>query len=234
MRSRLILGLLSLPLIVSAHFHMLYPSPRSDEDDSEATFPCGGFAISKNRTQLSTVAFPLALEMGHDRTVIQVLLAVGNDPGDNFNIVLEPTFQQQGEGSFCLPTVHLPASLNLTAGTNGTIQVVTDGEGGGGLYVCADVTFDSVPSTTTLPSVCTNGTGVTAFPLDNPINANESTADGQSQDSSSASPSSSASQSASSTSTQTGAVGSSTNHAAMNSVGWGLFGAAILGGVALI
>ena len=135
MISHLILGLLSLPLIVSAHFHMLYPSPRSDEDDSEATFPCGGFALSKNRTQLSTVAFPLALEMGHDRSVIQVLLAVGNDPGDNFNIVLEPTFQQQGEGPFCLPTVRLPASLNLTAGTNGTIQVVTDGEGGGGLYV---------------------------------------------------------------------------------------------------
>lgn len=130
-----ILGLLSLPLLVSAHFHVIYPSSRSDEDDSEGTFPCGGFALSDNRTQLSNVAFPLALEMGHDRSVIQVLLALGNDPGDNFNIVLEPTFQQQGEGAFCLPTVRLPADLNITAGTNGTIQVVTDGEGGGGLYV---------------------------------------------------------------------------------------------------
>lgn len=130
-----LLGLLSLPVLASAHFHMLYPTPRSDVDDTEATFPCGGFAVSANRTVVSTSSFPVALEMGHDRTVIQMLLALGNQPGDDFNITLEQTFQQQGEGDFCLPTVKLPKDLNLADGTNGTLQVVTDGEGGGGLYI---------------------------------------------------------------------------------------------------
>lgn len=130
-----LLAALSLPLLATAHFHILYPTPRSDVDDTEPTFPCGGFPVSKNRTLVSNSVIPVALEMGHDRTVIQMLLALGNDPGDNFNITLEQTFQQQGEGDFCLPTVKIPTDLNITDGTNGTLQVVTDGEGGGGLYV---------------------------------------------------------------------------------------------------
>ena len=112
---------------------MLYPTPRSDVDDSEATGPCGGFAMSDNRTTVSTGNFPVALEMGHDRTVIQMLLALGNNPGDNFNITLKQTFQQQGEGDFCLPQVQISSDLGIMDGMNGTLQVVTDGEGGGGV-----------------------------------------------------------------------------------------------------
>lgn len=130
-----LLALLALPLLVSAHFHMLYPTPRSDDDDTEPKFPCGGFPVSDNRTTVSSTAFPLALEMGHDRTVVQVLLGLGNNVGDAFDITLRQTFQQQGEGAFCLPTVQIPTDLNITDGTNATLQVVTDGEGGGGLYI---------------------------------------------------------------------------------------------------
>jgi hypothetical protein len=126
---------LALPLLASAHFHVLYPIPRSDVDDSEATGPCGGFPVTVNRTSVPMTNFPVALEMGHDRSVIQMLLSLGNNPGDNFNITLERTFQQQGEGAFCLPHVNVPQNLNITDGTNATLQVVTDGEGGGGLYV---------------------------------------------------------------------------------------------------
>ena len=135
MISQPLLALLAMPLLATAHFHMLFPTPRSEEDDSEGTGPCGGFPVSAERTQVSIQSFPVALEMGHDRTVIQMLLALGNDPGNNFNIVLEPTFQQQGEGDFCLPSVQVPQGLNIPDGSNGTLQVVTDGEGGGGLYI---------------------------------------------------------------------------------------------------
>lgn len=130
-----LVALLAMPMLASAHFHMLYPSPRSDVDETEGTGPCGGFAVSQNRTKVSTNDFPVALEMGHDRTVIQMLLALGNSPGNNFNITLEQTFQQQGEGDFCLPHVRVPTDAGIADGTNGTLQVVTDGEGGGGLYI---------------------------------------------------------------------------------------------------
>lgn len=122
-------------MLATAHFHMLFPKPRSDVDDSEGTGPCGGFPVSNNRTQVPLSDFPVALEMGHDRTVIQMLLALGSNPGDNFNITLKQTFQQQGEGNFCLPNIAVPSDLGIADGTNGTLQVVTDGEGGGGLYI---------------------------------------------------------------------------------------------------
>jgi hypothetical protein len=90
-------------------------------------------------------SFPVALEMGHDRSVVQMLLALGNNPGDNFNITLEQTFQQQGEGAFCLPDVVVPSGV-VEAGMNGTLQVITDGEGGGGLYMVSSLSLFLFPS----------------------------------------------------------------------------------------
>jgi hypothetical protein len=125
---------LLLPLLASAHFNLEYPIPRTTEESSPQG-PCGGLPVSKTRTNVNINSFPVALEMGHDRSVVQMLLALGNDPGNNFNITLEQTFQQQGEGAFCLPDVVVPSSAGVMEGMNGTLQVITDGEGGGGLYL---------------------------------------------------------------------------------------------------
>ncbi|KIW47437.1 uncharacterized protein PV06_00134 [Exophiala oligosperma] len=229
-----LLAALSLPLLATAHFHMLYPTPRSNVEDTEPTFPCGGHPVSENRTLVSESVIPVALQMGHDRTVIQMLLALGNNPGDNFNITLEQTFQQQGEGDFCLPTVKIPADSNITDGTNGTLQVITDNEGGGGLYICADLTFTSAPTVQSLPSACTNGTGVTASPLSSIVNANVTNGDGSPQGGS-GSGSSSASGSATPSATASASSSAKTgNSAAVLTAGWGVLGAAALGAVALM
>ena len=138
MHPQLLTSLLALPFLASAHFHVVYPAGRNPvADDQEATSPCGGYEQTPNRTMVSTTGFPVALELEHDQTVIQMNLGIGNDPttGANFNILLEKSFQQQGEGSFCLPMVNIPAGVNITDGQNATLQVITDGEGGGGLYV---------------------------------------------------------------------------------------------------
>lgn len=129
-----LLAVILLPLLVSAHFQVLYPPPRSNEVESEAAFPCGGIPVLGNRTLVSTSTITVALEMGHDRSIVQMLLALGNAPGDTFNITLG-TFQQQGEGSFCLPSMHIPPETGVADGMNGTLQVVTNGEAGGGLYM---------------------------------------------------------------------------------------------------
>lgn len=114
---------------------MNFPTSRNGQDDEvEVKSPCAGYPVSSKRTTVSLPAFPLALEMGHDETVIQVLLSLSSDPTeDDFNITLERTFSQTGLGDFCLPMVTVPDSVK--AGANGTVQVITDGEGGGGLYV---------------------------------------------------------------------------------------------------
>jgi hypothetical protein len=139
---------LLLPLLTTAHFVMHYPTSRNgDDDEIEVNSPCSGKPVSDNRTTVSLPTFPIALEMGHEETVIQILLSLSDNPTeDDFNITLERTFQQDGLGEFCLPNVRVPESANVKAGDKATVQVVTDGEGGGGLYVVSHafaLTFSS-------------------------------------------------------------------------------------------
>ena len=73
--------------------------------------------------------------MGHTTTNVQVLIGMGNDPGDAFDTIVVPTFHESGPQSFCLGMVTLPSIVNVTDGMNATIQVVTNGDDGpGGLY----------------------------------------------------------------------------------------------------
>ncbi|KAJ5474341.1 hypothetical protein N7475_003907 [Penicillium sp. IBT 31633x] len=210
--------------LAAAHFKLMYPTSRGSNTDTMTNFPCGGLSQSSNRTQLplSGGSFPVALEMHHSQTAVEVLLALGNDPGDNFNIVLTPTFGVKGLGEFCLPHVEISQKLigrNLTDGMNATLQVQTNGDPSGGLYACADIQFSSDVKYQT-PSSCTNNTNIaaTAFPKDSAArNANESTSEGQAQSGSS-----------STTSTSKGAA------APMQTAAWGVLGAAIVGGIAVL
>lgn len=129
--------LFSLPLLslVSAHFNLDYPPARGFDEDKLVTFPCGGQdTVSTNRTTVSTKGFPVALTMGHDEAAVEMLLAVGNDPGSAFNVKLTQTFREEGLGSFCLSMVSMPTDLNITDGMNATLQVITNGDPNGGLY----------------------------------------------------------------------------------------------------
>jgi hypothetical protein len=159
-----------------------------------------------------------------------VLLALGNDPGSNFDYVLLPTFQEQGLPNFCIGAgaLQFPAGLNITAGMNATIQVVTSGDPNGGLYnvsfvlhvsgceiycwqglQCADITFTSTElSSAQYSADCQNSTGVTASALTNAGNANQSTSDATSSAASSGS--SSTASAATGSKTSTGAAAQAT------------------------
>ena len=122
-------------LPVSAHFNLNYPAPRGFNEDNLSTGPCGGFDTpASDRTPVSTISLAVDLTMGHDETAIQVLLGLGDNPGNNFNITLVPTFRQEGLGEFCLREIPLPSDLGLMDGMNATLQVVTNGDPTGGLY----------------------------------------------------------------------------------------------------
>lgn len=229
------LSLFSIAAIVpfvAAHFKLEYPTSRGFDEDKMPEFPCGGLPQSSNRTQLSLSAdtVPIALILGHSRTAVEVLLGLGNNPGDNYNITLAHTFGVTGLGAFCLPSVSLKG-VPLTDGLNATVQVVTNGDSGGGLYACADVTFtSSVTSDDVSPTVCKNNTGVTATPFSGAAaarNANESTNDGQAQSGSGSSGSSSTSGTAA-TATSTGAA------VPLETAAWGMIGAALIGGLAAL
>lgn len=123
-----------LPLLTSAHFELHFPQSRGDNDDTQSNFPCGGLGTSNERTLVGLDGFPVSMELGHTENLLQILLGIGNDVGDAFNYELLPTIQEIGPGDFCLQRVVIPEGLNITDGTNATIQVITNAHSGGGLY----------------------------------------------------------------------------------------------------
>ncbi|KLJ06743.1 hypothetical protein EMPG_17764 [Blastomyces silverae] len=183
-----LLHLTYLLTLASAHFELLQPPSRGVNYDRLTEFPCGSLPASSQRTRVSLTdpELNIALRMGHDHSAVQVLLALGSDPGTNFNITLVPTFSQVGLGDFCLEDVDLTEEMlgtRLTEGLEATLQVVTNGDPTGGLYNCADIVFTARASDDDDDS-CRNGTGVTARPFPESagrINANESTPNGERQ-----------------------------------------------------
>ena len=121
--------------LTSAHFTLDWPVARGFNDDNAPNFPCGGFdTVSSNRTEFPLSGGPVQLNLHHTQTNLEVLLAVGNLPGSNYSIVLRPTFAEEGPGEFCVGGIVLPAVAGIEAGTNATIQVVSNGDPSGGLY----------------------------------------------------------------------------------------------------
>ncbi|KAB8218382.1 hypothetical protein BDV33DRAFT_125996 [Aspergillus novoparasiticus] len=226
-----ILSLASLAPLVSAHFKLNYPTSRGFDEDKMSQFPCSGLSQSSERTKVSLSAgdLPVALTMGHSQTAVEVLLALGNDPGTNFNITLHPTFRVEGLGSFCLPNITFDESIvgvKLTDGMNATLQVQSNGDPSGGLYACADIQFTEVDYSA--PSSCSNNTGVKATSFTGDAakrNANESTADGEAQ---------SGSSSSSTSSSSTGSATSTAGAVALETAAWGMLGAAVVGGMAIL
>lgn len=126
-------------LPVSAHFNLNYPAVRGFNEDNLGNGPCGGFdSPAANRTLVSITSMAIDLEMGHDQNAVQVLLGLGDNPGNNFNITIVPTFRQEGLGEFCLREAPIPAKLGIMNGMNATLQVVTNGDPTGGLYNVRD------------------------------------------------------------------------------------------------
>ena len=191
------------------------------------------------------------MELGHTENLISVFLAIGNEVGSSFNYEILPTVQEFGPGEFCWASVPLPSTLNITDGTNATVQIITNAHSGGGLYnvrfplatrfcwsrltslQCADITFTSTAPEQ--PSACTNGTGISATPLAQNAytfaNETESHEGGHGDEEPSATESGGASASASG---EAAATESAADGANVMTVGWGILGAAVLGAVALM
>ncbi|EEA22713.1 hypothetical protein TMatcc_001554 [Talaromyces marneffei ATCC 18224] len=227
---------LALASVATAHFTLDWPENRGFNEDTMSNFPCGGFNTpSSNRTVISLEAgtLPVDISFHHSQTAVSYLLALGTDPGSSFNITLSPTIAAVGLGEFCLPNLSL-SSLNLTDGQNATLQVITDGEAGGGLYACADIIFSS-SLTKNSPTSCANASSISASALsgaDGARTANLSNADGSARSGSSASPSSSSGSSSATTSaspsTHTGAA------MTLQTAGWGVLGSAFVACLALL
>lgn len=98
-----------------------------------------GDGLGSKRLANSQIDFPISggpiqVRFGHQQTNVAIYMAIGDNPGTNFNIVAQQQLQVSGYGEFCFGNVSVPAGLNVTDGTKATIQVVTNAHGSGGLY----------------------------------------------------------------------------------------------------
>ncbi|KAA8900512.1 hypothetical protein FN846DRAFT_755962, partial [Sphaerosporella brunnea] len=152
-----------LPAVVSAHFTVVYPPDRGDDDATQATSPCGG----KDTPSSSRAKWPLsggsqvAIEATHPQSKMAVYLGLGNNPkAEDFTIVVKDVFMQIGIGEFCWNDLVFPSNLKVKEGDNATIQIVQQSEDtAGGLYNCADITFTNAAVSV---KSCKNGTGISA------------------------------------------------------------------------
>jgi hypothetical protein len=135
MLSNTILALSFLP-VSFAHFQLTWPAARGFNDDTAGSFPCGGFdTVQQQRTDYPLSGAPLQLKMGHDLTHVAVYLAIGSSPGSSFNTMLRQQFVVTGLGDFCIGQISVPSGMNISDGTQASIQVVSNADGtGGGLY----------------------------------------------------------------------------------------------------
>ena len=132
----------ALATTASAHFGLEYPVWRSatlgtGHNYSQWTYPCAGVPAdlpNGNRTDWPLKGGSIKLDLHHDWTYVFINLGLGANVS-NFNYTLTPEFwNATGSGTLCVPELLLPTGLNVTDGTQGSIQVVTVGESGAGLY----------------------------------------------------------------------------------------------------
>lgn len=126
---------LSLLPVSFAHFTLNWPKSRGSAEDTAGNFPCGGYSdVQQQRTDFPISGGPLQLNMGHEQTNVAVYMAVGDNPGSGFSIVMRPQFMVTGLGDFCIGQISVPSGVNVSDGTKASIQVVSNAHASGGLY----------------------------------------------------------------------------------------------------
>ena len=119
-----------LPLLATAHFQILSPTPRGYDGNKLSTYPCGGQdTVSNNRTSFPLAGGPIQLKMGHDESEVQVNLALGNNAvnGNAFTTTILPIVQEEGPGEFCIGGVVCFQSLRKLKGSGFSFLVCKPG-----------------------------------------------------------------------------------------------------------
>ncbi|KAL2756629.1 hypothetical protein ACRALDRAFT_2026669 [Sodiomyces alcalophilus JCM 7366] len=133
----------------SAHFTLQYPEWRGNTFDATKNYtqwswPCGGPEYgSGNRTDWPLSGGSVGMTLGHAYNFLYINLGIEeNGTVASFPHSLTPNpLNTTGHGTLCLSDLTLPTDLNITAGTNASLQVIKVGQSGQAQYNCADIRF---------------------------------------------------------------------------------------------
>ncbi|KAF2670393.1 hypothetical protein BT63DRAFT_237137 [Microthyrium microscopicum] len=174
-----------------AHFHLTYPLWRADslalatnnQSISQWFYPCAGIGqetSANNRTAWPLDGGSVVWNSSHPDALTTINLGLGAAV-TTFNISLIPMYNETGAGQTCLSKVGQSklSPLNITDGTQASIQVITISSTGAALYNCADIVFRK--NATVLDSgSCKNDTGVSGSAIVNANAGNSSEGSGSS------------------------------------------------------
>ncbi|KEF53547.1 uncharacterized protein A1O9_10522 [Exophiala aquamarina CBS 119918] len=171
MRSTIVILALTTAHLAAAHFELQYPYWRGNSflpPASQYLFPCANVNTTEesnaNRTLWPLDGGSLVIDFHHPWTYVSFNLGLGSNI-TTFNISLNPMLlNETGNGTICIPKWTLPADLDITDGTEASLQVITIGDSGTALYNCADITFSS-NATVLSGDACQNTTGLDLYPL---------------------------------------------------------------------
>ncbi|KAF1962678.1 hypothetical protein CC80DRAFT_487186 [Byssothecium circinans] len=179
----LLTPLLALAGVASAHYRLLEPAWRGDSftrGASQWIYPCANVTETPSsnasaRTQWPHTGGSIKINGSHESALTYVNLGLGTNV-TNFNISLVDHFNQTGAGVLCLKDNLRTAleqgfkasniSMEQMEGLQGTVQVVQISHGGGALYNCADITFNS-SAKVLADDQCQNATGVSGVAITN-------------------------------------------------------------------
>jgi hypothetical protein len=132
---KLLLSLLALGSVSSAHFIINAPPPLGNNINNENTLPCGGFTPSNSSTvtDFHVGGDVVALTTLHAQSFFAYRGMLGTSLSAPNWTVLLPTVEEFGLNAFCEPSIAMPASW---AGSMGLLQVIQDAEDGVHYQVC--------------------------------------------------------------------------------------------------
>ncbi|OBT86061.1 hypothetical protein VE02_05698 [Pseudogymnoascus sp. 03VT05] len=205
---------------VSGHFNLDYPTTLGFDDKKEAQGPCGGFEPSLDKTTDFHIGGDvIAVRTIHPQSNWYFRATTNATAGGGWVNIL-PEIEQTGLGAYCEQNLKLPDSF---AGKKGFVQAVQHAADGD-LFQCAPVNFVTGVAAS-IPSACTNATGLSATALGGAASSGASTTG--------SSPSSTSGSNAS----QTSSAAAETSTGAASAIGggevFGAFGAAAMSLAAL-
>jgi len=163
-------NILFLATAVSAHFRLTTPQWRGDSlalatnnaSISQWNYPCAGIGQENaNRTDFPINGGQVSWNSSHEYAITFVNIGLGSTV-NTFNISLLKNYNGTGAGVQCFPTLgrDVLTKLNISDGTQASLQVITISGSGASLFNCADITFRT---NVTSSGECKNGTGVGGY-----------------------------------------------------------------------
>ncbi|KAH8655023.1 hypothetical protein BGZ60DRAFT_339493, partial [Tricladium varicosporioides] len=157
-----LLAVLALAASTSAHFVLQIPTSLGFDDTIESTGPCGGFTATDRSTGVTSWPVggsSISVLTTHTTATFSIKAALLSNP-TNF-VPLVNDISQKGVGTVCFPSI--PGN-SAWAGQDAVLQIIQNGADGI-LYQCAAIKF-AAGGPASVPSGCTNSTGVSAFYLE--------------------------------------------------------------------